>query len=998
MGFLVPLVAGTAFAATTAGALVATGLNIVATAALSVVAGLLSKKSASATGSVGGLETTITVEPDTPRSLIVGRTVVAGSLAFAGTSQSYGRPGSTEYRENILLTQIIALADHPVSGFDEIWIDGEKSTYAVPAANSYANATIGRNITCDLYDGRQTAADGVAVGLYAATDNPWPASAVGHGVAYARVSALYLVNVLDGIPTYKFVVRGIALYDPRRDTTVGGSGSHRFDDISTHEYTANPIVIIYNILRGIRVADGNGVIRHFYGLEGLGVADLPLDVWFAAMAACDEAVDNGDGTAGPRFQAGGEIPVDTAPMDAVDALLATCNGKRCEIGGIHEVFVGAPGAPVLTITDDDLLAGASDTFDVILPQGDRVNAVAASYADPTTWERADAPLWRSEAYEALDGRRLTGSLSLDMVTSLPQVQRVQREVLEESRRQRKHSIPLPPWAMVARPGRAVRWYSARNGYDGKLFRVDGQAVASNLDVTLQLTELDPADYDWSPGYYLPRSDGTYISLPPTARGVGGFSAEGAIWYGTGGQQRPAILLTWEPPGDDVERIDIELRRRVDTGQDAEPRVTDVCSTPQAGAFYVLRDLQRLTWYQVRARPAGTNGWEGEWSLWLDVQTLATGYVNLADLGAELVEKIAAIDDEGDTSLALAQEVIERLTGDTELREDRVRWTETLREETDDKDGALHVTLTTEIAAAQAEALAAVAHETSLRVTGDTALAQDIDVVLAAVGDVQAAVMTESIARADADGAQATLIEQAQARADEGTAEGRLMFDAVVGPGGLQSRIRLLARVNGNAAGGLVQAGLYVDTDSGGTVVLEAARTVIMSSSGAVAAYFDASGKVAKSYIPIITSDMITTGVLIADSAQIGSLVVGESNIGLQAVSERQSAGVSDVAYLAGSQWQTLTQLGIYSNGADAHLIGAEVNLQLFPSVITPTQYRVTIDGGEDYIFELPDKLREIYTAIRFFSAGAHTIAIQAWINASGLYYRYALLNVMKVKR
>lgn len=997
MGFLVPLIAGASFAATALGGAIATGLNIVATVGLSVVAGALTKKTASGGGSVGGLETSITVDADVPRSLVVGRTVVAGSLAYAGTSQSYGRPGSLEYRENVLLTEIIALADHPIEGFDEIWIDGEKSGYPLPEPNAFANATIGRNINCDLYDGRQTSADPVAQGLYANTENPWPATAVGHGIAYARVSALYQANVLDGVPTFKFVIRGARLYDPRFDSSVGGSGGQRFDDLDTHGYTANPIVIIYNILRGIRVRDGDGVARHFYGLESVSAEDLPLDVWFAAMNACDEAVDNGDGTSGPRFVAGGEIPVDTAPMDAVDALLASCNGKRCEIGGIHEVFVGAPGAPVLTFDDDDLLT-TEDVFDLLMPQQDRVNEVAASYVDPRTWERADAPLRRSDDYLAADGRRLTGNLTLDMVTSLPQVQRIQIETLEESRRQRRHSVPLPPWAMVARPGRVVRWTSARNGYDAKLFRVDGWKLAANLDVALQITELDPADYDWDPDFFLPPVDGTFISLPPTPRGVGGFQAEGAIWRGANGQQRPAILLTWDEPGSDVDRIVIEARRRVDSGQETEPRVSDICSDPAAMAFFFVRDLSRLTWYQVRARPDGVNGWEGEWSLWIDVQTPNVGLVDLDALGAELAAKIALIDAEGDASIALAEDVIDRLHAEAATRGEGFWRTETLRQETDAKDGALHVTVTEEIAVAKGEALAAVASETSLRVTADSALATQIDVVTASVADVAADVVTEAIARAAADSAQATLITQAQATANEGTATSRVMLDAVSGPGGPQSRIRMLARANG--IGGYVQTGLYIDTDSGGLMVLEAAKTAIMSSSGTVAAYFDASGKVAKAYIPTITSDMITTGVLIADSAQIGSLVVGTANIANQAVVQRYSAVVDSIAAHSVG-WSTIATVSASASDDHAVIIQVDMVCIYVSTGVIASQYALDIDGSNDVTQELAwtdPSAKFNYATTKIRSAGSISVSVRFYAGASGYWHRKVNLSVLVVRK
>ena len=37
-----------------------------------------------------------------------------------------------------------------------------------------------------------------------------------------------------GIPPLSFIVKGKKVYDPRLDSTVGGSGSQRFNDPTTH--------------------------------------------------------------------------------------------------------------------------------------------------------------------------------------------------------------------------------------------------------------------------------------------------------------------------------------------------------------------------------------------------------------------------------------------------------------------------------------------------------------------------------------------------------------------------------------------------------------------------------------------------------------------------------------------------------------------------------------------------------------------------------------------
>src|SRR5690606_10234386 len=115
-------------------------------------------------------------------------------------------------------------------------------------------------------------------------ERPWLTDMIGRGIPYVTMTARVHENLWPSEPTYMFEARGIRLYDPRKDSTAGGSGSHRLDDQSTWEWTDNNAVIIYNILLGIRYENaivwGGRYQQH----------QLPYAVWAAAMDACDASV------------------------------------------------------------------------------------------------------------------------------------------------------------------------------------------------------------------------------------------------------------------------------------------------------------------------------------------------------------------------------------------------------------------------------------------------------------------------------------------------------------------------------------------------------------------------------------------------------------------------------------------------------------------------------------------------------------------------------------
>jgi hypothetical protein len=196
-------------------------------------------------------------------------------------------------------------------------------------------------------------------------DRPWSSSFVGRGTAYAILTAHYNREVFNNLPQVRFEVEGIPLYDPRYDSSVGGSGAQRWNAPATWARSANPAVMIYNILRGIRLPIGE-----VWGGD-VSADDLPRDNWFAAMNACDAPI--GDR---PSFTAGLEVMVNMAPAEVIDELAKTCLGQVSEMGGVFRMRVGAPAAPVQFITDDDIVISAPQKLDRLQAMAPAVESVS----------------------------------------------------------------------------------------------------------------------------------------------------------------------------------------------------------------------------------------------------------------------------------------------------------------------------------------------------------------------------------------------------------------------------------------------------------------------------------------------------------------------------------------------------------------------------------------------------------------------------------------------
>ncbi|NTA58417.1 phage tail protein [Agrobacterium tumefaciens] len=532
---------------------------------------------------------------DISRSFILGRTATAGSLVFVNT---WGQDGDTP---NAYLTQVIALSDMPIRGLAEVWVNGERVTLGGLTDRGYAVNEYPDSLWVKFYDGTQTTADSFLFTSVSNGNRWWNPDRIGRGVAYAIVTARVSKNMFSGVPSFKFVLEGMRLYDPSRDSTVGGVGGQRYADPATWGGDGDflPAVQIYNLLRGISY---NG--QWFYGLQNMAAARLPALAWIAQIEKHRAGTLESTGWVN-TYRSGGEVQVEAPLTSAVEALLTACQGKISEVGGVYYLHSGAPDAPVIAFTDDDILSTEEQEFTPFLGLADTINGVSANYPSPQDgWVSKTAPpLYRTDL-EAIDGnRRLMADVDLNFVPYAEQVQRLMRSALEEARRFRRHTIVLPPkfWA-YATPGTVFSWTSERNGYIAKLMRLDGVADRANLDVMVDITEVDPADYDWSTDTdFKPPVDGQLGVIRPSPQAIVDWFAEPAtIKDAAGDDRRPAIRLTWDNSDgrlDDVIGIEYEVRLQATLEKVSEGRTDQ----PQVGSMLISQSLLPNQSYVVRGR-------------------------------------------------------------------------------------------------------------------------------------------------------------------------------------------------------------------------------------------------------------------------------------------------------------------------------------------------------------------------------------------------------------
>lgn len=555
---------------------------------------------------------------DVPRSFMLGYGATAGSLVYAN---SWGQAGKTP---NAYFTQVICVGDRPVNSLAEVWANGEKVTLLTAEPHADMGYPVleyragGRDhLWIKFYDGTQTVADSFLVSKVSSADRPYESTRVGVGCPYVIATSLVNEELFTGLPSYKFALNGVKFYDPSRDSTVGGSGAHRWSNPATWGGDGDklPAVQIYNILRGM-TASG----QWFYGPQGMTSARLPAASWIAAINKCRATITSG-GAAVPTYRSGGEISVSAPVADAVEAILTTCQGRLAETGGVYKLHVGAPGAASFAFTDGEILSTEEQSFTPFFGLADTINGIAAKYPSPAEgWNTKVAPpIYRTDLEALAGNRRLMADVSLNLVPYADQVQRLMLSALLEAQRARRHTLVLPPDYFGVEPGDVMAWTSNRNGYAVKLFRVDGVVDKANLDVMVDLTEVDPSDYDWddTTDYRVP-VDGPVGPLRPPPQQIVIWSVEAVVLNDNSGTaRRPAIKFNWDADISDVKAVALEVRLAGTTTVEWRGRTDNV----ETGSVIVGPFLPDTN-YEGRGRYIPTsNNRRTEWTAWLPVKTL-----------------------------------------------------------------------------------------------------------------------------------------------------------------------------------------------------------------------------------------------------------------------------------------------------------------------------------------------------------------------------------------
>lgn len=397
------------------------------------------------------------------RKSTVSRRIVYGRARLGGI---WFYP-ETQGASNEVLYLVLGLCEGPVEAIEAVYFDGEEVT--IDGSGFGTGKWTGAVIIRKYLGTNDQPPDGLS-----GMSSKWTTQHRLKGIAYLVVTLSVNLELFSSIPEISATVRGKNnILDPR--TGLRG-------------YSTNPALCLADYLTTTAVG------------PGISSADIDQASLIDAANVCDEPVTTLSGPE-PRYSCQGTLDVASTVEDNAAIIIQAMNGDLIQSGGKFTIQAGQFITPTFTI-DMDMLVGPIE-FSSLQPRKERSNVVKGTFlSEANSWQRFDFPsITDADAVEA-DGQEVITDLSLEMVGSVAQAQRLASMELRQARRGRTVQLVCSMKAMPARVGSNVVLNIPRY-FDDEVFRVVelkfsvGNDGAPNLQITLLENNADIYEWDIS---------------------------------------------------------------------------------------------------------------------------------------------------------------------------------------------------------------------------------------------------------------------------------------------------------------------------------------------------------------------------------------------------------------------------------------------------------------------------------------------------------------------
>jgi hypothetical protein len=335
------------------------------------------------------------------------------------------------------------------------------------------------------------------------------------GVAYLAFKFTWNQDAFGSLPEVKVILKGKKIYDPRLDSTKGGSGSHREDTASTWTYNENSALCLLDYLRNARYGKGlpNTAFETNYDSfkTSANICDTQVTPYTSAPADID------------LFQTNLVIDTEQKVIDNVRELLNPMRAIFTYTQGKYFLIIENTGTSSLSLNSDNIIGGIKIFGE---KKNTKYNRVIGTFVNPDKeWQEDtitfppadDSSLPVGDRYATLlaedNGTQLEGNFTFQGITNPYQAEELCEIILRRSRNALAVEVMVTSEALNLTIGDLVDLTYSTGGFSAKLFRIYGLSINTDSTVSLKLIEHQDNFYTWTSKALAPTIADTTLPNP-----------------------------------------------------------------------------------------------------------------------------------------------------------------------------------------------------------------------------------------------------------------------------------------------------------------------------------------------------------------------------------------------------------------------------------------------------------------------------------------------------
>jgi hypothetical protein len=428
------------------------------------------------------------------------------------------------------------------------------------------------------------------------------------GLAYVALRFKWNQDAFNGLPEVRITLRGKKIYDPRLDTTKGGSGSHRQDTASTWAYSANSSLVLLDYLRNTRYGKGlpNDAFESNY------------ETFKTSANTCDTQVTPYSGASTINlFETNAVLDSEKKVLENVRELLVPMRAIFNYTQGKYKIIIEGSGASQLLLTKDNVVSEVKLQGE---SKSEKYNRVVGTYTNPDKDYQSDTvsyPPFNDAHLDSADRHAtmltednetlLERSFDMLQVTSPYQAEEICENILKRSRNNLKAEVTVTSEGLNLSIGDIVTATYDTAGFSAKPFRVMSLSINSDSTVTLGIEEHQDSFYNYENKIEAPIIPDTVLPnvfsvVPPSALTL----SDDLIEYNDGTCITRLNIDITASTDAFVDQYEVEVKQTLDADGNAVSDDFRVIGRGIALSYELLNAIDGGT-YQVRARAINTLG-------------------------------------------------------------------------------------------------------------------------------------------------------------------------------------------------------------------------------------------------------------------------------------------------------------------------------------------------------------------------------------------------------